>query len=213
MSNSRRNMLAGECAKDWCSKNNVPFTCFVSPWFGSLELLVDYDYVERQNAHKACKEWFWFFGYSNGSMAVHWAFDLFINISDSSKYKGAVIVRVSGGKFLVYSYRTFYIFEGIKRKLKYAKHSEIPDTQFGSIESNRTHNYYIADDVKYEKSHKCEGQLLDENLRGLIDQARETKEERGRMHHYQFHVPAIEGLLADLVDGLGLFAGEKRALY
>ncbi|KAI1297111.1 hypothetical protein EDD11_007235, partial [Mortierella claussenii] len=173
-------MLAGDCARIWCSNNNVPFTCFVSPWFGSLELLVDYVTIDFCNARQTHQEWFCFFTYSNGSSATHWEFDLFININDSSKHKGAVIVRVSAGKFIVWSHRTFFVFEGIKRKLKYAKHSEIPQCQFGSIESDSTYNYYIADDVKYQPSDKCEGQLLDENLRELIDEAIETKELGGR---------------------------------
>lgn len=131
----------------------------MSPWLDSLELLVDYKTVDREDAHKAHKEWFWFFRYSNGSAATFWKFDLFINISDSSRYQGAVIVRVSSGKIIVHSDRIFYIFEGVMRKLKYAKHSETPfaQHQFGPIESNRTYSYYIADDVKYRQSDRCEG--------------------------------------------------------
>ena len=104
---------------------------------------------------------------------------------------------------MMHSERVFYVFEGIKRKLAYAKYSEMPFTQhhFGSIEINTTYNYYIADDRKYRQSNKCEGQLLDENLRGLINQAM-GKEEGGRMSGYRFHAPALGGLVADLVDEL-----------
>ncbi|KAF9280540.1 hypothetical protein BGZ74_002571, partial [Mortierella antarctica] len=148
MSDSRHSLFAGDCARVWCSKNKVPFTCFVSPWLDSLELLVDYKIVDRENAHWAHKEWFWFFGYWNGSQATSWEFDLFINISDSSRYKGTVIVRVKSGKLGVYSDRVFFVFEGVKRKLKYAKSSEIPLSRhwYGSIESSSRFNYYIADD-------------------------------------------------------------------
>ncbi|KAF9129225.1 hypothetical protein BGX30_014034, partial [Mortierella sp. GBA39] len=128
MSNSRPNLPAGDCARAWCSNNNVPFTCFVSPWLDSLELLVDYDEVARLNAHKAHKEWFWFFNYYNGSLATIWKFDLFINISDSSRHKGAVIVRVTEGKLAAYSCQAFYVFEGLKRKLADEKYSEVPLT-------------------------------------------------------------------------------------
>ena len=194
-----------ECVRRWCSSNNVPFECFVSPWFDSLDLLLHYNDVKEHNTQKAHKGWFWFFGYSNGSMASNWGFDLFINIENASSNKGTVIVRVSSGKFASYCDREFYVFQNLKRRLEYATYAQIPKTQdqFGAVETNRWYNYYIAHDVKYRDDDKCNGQILEENLHGLIVQAeKKDASANGRMYGYRFSVPSMQGLLAELLDPL-----------
>ncbi|KAF8954350.1 hypothetical protein BGZ46_002944 [Entomortierella lignicola] len=198
-------MEISECVRAWYSSLAHPpeFECFVSPWLESLNLERDYDLVTRQNLDRKHPEWCLFYDYFNGSMATSWGFRLFININKASKYRGNVIVRVTGGKLVAYSYEMMYVYQDLKRRLEYEKRSEIPSMQWGSDEISSEYNYYTAKDLTYNKYHeKCSSQLNDENLRELISSAEEANARNGRMYSFQFREPVQVGLMVDLLSPL-----------